>query len=246
MNPHATRRPVPDELFGGRLKESFLLDLEIAAVHDDVPWLRTITFRSSDLVGFEWKPGQDVMLTIPEVQPPARRRYTIRRADPIEGTLDIEVVLHGDGPFARWASNASAGERIDGIGPRGAITLRDDTAHHLLVGDESAIAATFAMLEALPLGASGHAVLGTEAEPPRVAAVPDADVVWTSVDAVLDALRVVPLPEGIAAYVNGERSLVRKAADVLAERGLPREAIATKAYWRRDQPNAAHGEPSKD
>ena len=50
-----------------------------------------------------------------------RRRYTIRRSDPVSGTLDIEVVLHGTGPFARWASHAAVGDRIEGIGPRGVV-----------------------------------------------------------------------------------------------------------------------------
>ena len=89
-------------------------------------------------------------------------------------------------------------------------------------------------------------MLGIEGEPPPVASIPDADIAWTSVDSITDALRVVPLPRGTVAYVNGERSMVRSAAAVLTERGISRDVIATKAYWRRDQPNAAHGEPEKD
>jgi NADPH-dependent ferric siderophore reductase len=116
----------------------------------------------------------------------------------------------------------------------------------VFVGDETAVAVTLAMLEGLPLGTTGLAVLGVEGATPPVAPIPDVEVVWTSVDGIVDGLRVLPLPEGTAVYVNGERSLVRQAAAMLEERGVPTDAIATKAYWRRDQPNAAHGEPSKD
>lgn len=252
MTPAATRRPVPADVFGGRLAACFLLDLEVATVSDPSDRLRTITFRSSDLVDFAWQPGQDVMFTVPPGPtaggPTARRRYTIRRADPLAGTLDIDVVLHGDGPFARWAAAVSPGDRIDGIGPRGAIVLRDGATHHVFVGDESAIAVSFAMAEALPAGASSTVVLGVDGPAPDLVPTCAADVavVWVDIDAIGDALRSLHVPAGAAAYVNGEGSLVRSAADVLAERGVDRDSIATKPYWRRDQPNAPHGEPSKD
>ncbi len=48
---------------------------------------------------------------------------------------------------------------------------------------------------------------------------------------------------GTAAYVFGERHLVRTAEELLIADGLDRDAIASKTYWRRDQPNASHGEP---
>jgi NADPH-dependent ferric siderophore reductase len=52
------------------------------------------------------------------------------------------------------------------------------------------------------------------------------------------------LPSGTAAYLFGDRHLVRSAEELLVAGGLDREAVASKAYWRRDQPNASHGEPS--
>ena len=49
---------------------------------------------------------------------------------------------------------------------------------------------------------------------------------------------------GTTAYLFGERHLVRTAEDLLVVGGLDRDSMASKAYWRRDQPNASHGEPS--
>ncbi len=219
---------MPDDVFGGRLSDCFLLDLEVAAIADASPRMRTITFRSTDLLGFEWQPGQDVMFTVPGSEPGARRRYTIRRSDADLGTLDIDVVLHGDGPFARWAAAVSPGDHIDGIGPRGVILVRADAAHHLFVGDESAMTVCEAMAESLPEDASSTVIVGGDAA------------------AVLDAVRATALPVGTVAYVNGERSLVREVNDVLIARGLDRGAILGKPYWRADQPNESHGEPAKD
>ena len=222
----STRRPVPAEMFGGRLSDCYLLDLEVVEVRDRRPGLRSITFGSPDLVDFTWIAGQDVMLEVPDAHA-VRRRYTIRRSDPVSGTLEIEVVLHGAGPFALWASNVTVGDRIQGIGPRGVIALKPDASHHLFVGDESAEPAINVMIEALPASATAAVVLGTETE-------------------VVDRLRAEPLPAGTVAYVFGERGLVREAAEVLVTRGLARDLISTKSYWRRDRANESHGEPGRD
>jgi len=50
-------------------------------------------------------------------------------------------------------------------------------------------------------------------------------------------------PAGTAAYLFGERHLLRTAEELLIAGGLDRDDMASKAYWRRDQPNASHGEP---
>jgi NADPH-dependent ferric siderophore reductase len=248
-----TRRPVPADLFGGRLTECFLLDLEVAAVATPRPGMRTITFTSPDLVGFTALPGQDVMLSVPGADTGVRRRYTIRRCDPAAGTLDIEVVLHGTGPFASWASSAALGDHIDGIGPRGVITVRNGAAHHLFVADPSAIPFAFAMIESLPAGASATAIIATDDPIDALDAALDAPASAAAVRvhrvAIADVsggLATVGLPDGTAAYVNGERRLVRQATDLLIDRGVPADAIASKAYWRLDQANKPHGEPAKE
>ena len=244
----ARRRPVPDDFFGGRLTGCFLLDLEVEAVQEHSPRFRTITFRSPDLIGFEWKAGQDLMFDVPGDASGMRRRYTIRRADPVRGTADIDVVLHEHGRFAGWAKAAAPGDRIEAIGPRGAITLRADASHHLFVGDESSIGAAFAMVEALPAGTTATVVLACDGEPPVEPPVTSAELelAWLPEGAVADHLRSLELAAGTVAYISGERSLTRRAADVLAARQLPAEAISAKPYWRRDRPNASHGEPSRD
>lgn len=249
----SARRPVPADLFGGRLTECFLLDLEVAAVATPRAGMRTITFTSPDLVGFTALPGQDVMLSVPGDDTGVRRRYTIRRCDPVAGTLDIEVVLHGTGPFASWASSASLGDHIDGIGPRGVITVRDGASHHLFVADPSAIPFAFAMIESLPAGASATAIIATDEPTDEPADALDAPASMAAVEVhrvatadVAGRLASAGLPEGTAAYVNGERRLIRLATDFLIGRGVPADAIASKAYWRCDQANKPHGEPAKE
>lgn len=49
-------------------------------------------------------------IVFPEGQPrPQARDYTPRRYDPVARELDIEFVLHGDGPASTWAAQARPG-----------------------------------------------------------------------------------------------------------------------------------------
>src|SRR3954471_20116057 len=87
------------------------------------------------------------------------RSYTLRalRRDPDE--IDIDFVLHTPaGPASAWAARAAAGDRILLLGPaiadNRAIRFRPpaDTDLVLLWGDETALPAVSAILEALPAG----------------------------------------------------------------------------------------------
>ena len=245
-----TRRRVPPDLFGGRLRDAYLLDLEVVRVDDIAPHVRSLTVASTDLRAFDFVAGQDLMIEFPEAGRSVRRRYTIRRADPGEGTADLEFEIHrGVGVAARWAVAAQIGDRLRAIGPRGANALRPEADSHLFLADDSAMPAAFAMLEALAPESRATAVLVTTHGPesrPGPRSVADTGLFWIEEADVRDLLESIDLPGGTAAYVNGERSLVRRSVEVLMAAGVARDAIASKAYWRGDQPNAAHGEPRHD
>jgi len=106
------------------------------------------------------------------------RTYTVRRTrlggpDP---QIDVDFALHVDesgygGPASTWAATARPGERITLIGPAagaegyGGIEWRPprpsglSPSRVLLVGDETAVPAACSILERLPPGYVGHAVL---------------------------------------------------------------------------------------
>ena len=246
--PVSTRRPVPDDMFGGRLKGSYLLDLEVVGVDEVAPHVRLITMASSDLVGFEYTPGQDLLFEFPDGDRTLRRRYTIRRSDPAAGIADFEIEIHdGRGPATRWAAKAELGEHLEAIGPRGGISLRPTATSHLFVVDDSAMPAAFALLEALPADTPATALLVTShgaKSRPAPAGAPATSLVWLDQAEMLEMLSDLHPAAGTAAYLFGERHLVRTAEELLIAGGLDRDAMASKAYWRRDQPNASHGEPS--
>ncbi|MGY1635817.1 siderophore-interacting protein [Geodermatophilus sp. SYSU D00742] len=121
----------------------------------DPAGLRRLTDR-----GPEWYAEYCAM---PEEQRPWIRTYTVRAARPEVAELDVDVVLHGvedghAGPAARWAAAAAPGDRIVLLGPDrpgrgrmwGVEWAPPAAATTLLIaGDETAVPAVCAILEAL-------------------------------------------------------------------------------------------------
>ncbi len=221
------------------------------------PLVTRLTLAGDDLVGFEFVPGQDLMMAIPVDDSTINRRYTIRGADPTAGTLDVDFVVHGHGPGARWATDAPIGSTVTAVGPRGKVVPATDVDWHLFVCDESGWAASAVMVESLP--AAGRAVVvadvaGEEEQQPLDAAA-DLYISWCNRDGgapgsseqILAALDHLTLPDGRGhAYLSAELVVVRIVAQWLAGRGFAAEDVSSKAYWRRGQANAAHGEPLRE
>jgi NADPH-dependent ferric siderophore reductase len=194
------------------------------------------------------------MVAVPADGATFRRRYTVRRHDPRGRRLDLDIVLHGDGPGARWAARAPLGERVEAIGPRGKIILDSSARWHLFVGDEAGLPSALAMAEARDLGSTATALI--EVDPGHGLADPGgagADVRWVErpgapgrPEALIEALDAVTLPDGPGhAYLAGELKVVATLRRALVDRGLPEDAISAKPYWRLGVANAAHGEPPR-
>ena len=79
---------------------------------------------------------------------------------------------------------------------------------------------------------------------PATAVAPTTSLAWLDQAEMLEMLSDLHPAAETAAYLFGERHLIRTAEELLVAGGLDRDAVASKAYWRRDQPNASHGEPS--
>jgi NADPH-dependent ferric siderophore reductase len=201
------------------------------------PRVRRLSFTAPDLGEMAWRPGQDLVLNLPDAP---RRHYTIRGL--AGGEVAIDFVLHGHGAAGKWAETAAPGDRIEALGPRGRTHLTDGGDWRLFVGDETAVPAIAAMAEALPSGARAFALLEIETESERqpVATLGDLAIEWIvrggparPNDLLLDALRRFTPPPGDGhAYLLGETSAVRSQRHFLLERGWPKERITAEGYWR--------------
>src|SRR3954471_8894413 len=68
-------------------------------------------------------PGATTAGDAPEQPRPTNRTYTPRRWDPDRRELDVDFLLHGDGPGATWAAEAQPGATVAVSAPRGAYAL---------------------------------------------------------------------------------------------------------------------------
>jgi NADPH-dependent ferric siderophore reductase len=237
------------------MPEQQRLDLVVSRVQDLTRSMRRVQLHGESLEGFDYRPGQDLMIKVPLEDRLVNRRYSIRRYDPSHLTLDIEVVLHGGGPGARWATSVSRGDNLEQVvAPRGKITLDPLADWHLFVGDETAMPGIFNMAEALPVGQTAAALLEVGYPEDQIEAPPSiaGHLEWIHRRALppgedqllIRAVESLHLPDGIGRiYLAGEARTVITIRDLLVARGHSRERMSVKAYWRRDQPNLDKGEP---
>jgi NADPH-dependent ferric siderophore reductase len=223
---------------------------EVTAATSLTPRMRRVTVRSAEMIGVDLRPAQDVELLLRE--PSGRRvkrRYTISRARPESGELDLDVLLHGDGPGSRWGQAAEPGQTVEFQGPRGKLELRP-APWHLLVGDESALPAIASICAALPPGEAATAVIEVQDDADELP-VAGADVRWVHrgsaspgeaaiLTAALDGVEVRP---GARAYLMGETRTMVALRALLEERGLDHDAIFVKGYWNVGRPDRLAGRP---
>ena len=243
-SPPAAERPPLTEAEIER-RRGRLWSLRVTGAQDITPRMRRVQLTGDDLAEFQPRPGQEIVLQIPQDgAEPARRHYTIRSFDPASRLIDVDFVIHGDhAPAVRWALEAKPGQAIDVRGPRGRIALGPDADWHLFTGDETTIPAIFGLIEALPQGAKAFALIeiGSDADKLALTTAADVKLSWLSRNGappgpsrlLLDAIERFPLPPGKGhAIIIGETSNVRAQRHTLIERGMTREQIYSEGYWR--------------
>ncbi|MDQ6669291.1 MAG: siderophore-interacting protein [Chloroflexota bacterium] len=246
--------PLPARLLG--IPGVQPLELQVADVSDIGSRMRRIRLTSVALADFTYKAGQDVMLVLGGTpERPLNRRYSIRDVDRQTRTLELNIVTHGiHGPGAQWAASARAGDRVNGVGPRGKVFLDPDADWHLLLGDESAAPASLNMLEAVPGSIPGLAYLEVASPddelPTNATGVHEVrwlhrgDTPATASALLVEAMRSAALPTGRGhVYIAGEVQVVAEVQRAALARGLVPEQVFAKAFWGRGRANADRGEP---
>jgi NADPH-dependent ferric siderophore reductase len=183
---------------------------------------------------------QAIRAEYPAEQHPRLRTYTVRHFDRHAGELMIDFVHHGDeGLAGPWAVAARPGDELLLLGPGGAYAPGEEAHWHLLVGDEAALPAIGAALEAIPDGRPVRAVILVEDEAEEQALVSkgDAQIRWlhrSRGDDLVEAVRSLDFPQGtVQAFVHGEAGFVRALRrHLLDERGVRRALLSISGYWR--------------
>lgn len=181
---------------------------------------------------------------LPREERPFRRRYTVRRWDPEARKLWLEFSVHDvTGAGGRWASQAEPGDALVFTGPAGSYRPDPEADWHLLAGDESALPAIAASLEAVPAGAPVFArILVDGPEDELDLDSPGAlDLEWIhrggadDPETIAASVRAIDSPPGrIQAFVHGEAEETRAVRrHLLAERGAGLDDLSCSPYWKR-------------
>lgn len=233
--------------------------LEVVRVTSITPLMRRITLRGPELEGFISLGTDDhvklFFASTPEEQQalenwvpmsesdgprPAMRDYTPRRYDTETGELDIDFVLHGEGPATTWAAQAEPGQFLHIAGPRGSMVVPDMFDSYLLIGDETALPAIARRLESLPANRAALVVVEVAApqEQQVFESAAQVDVIWVvrGEQDLQDVVRRLEMPEGkLYAWIATESGLSRKLRRILLDEfGLDEEFVKAAGYWKRE------------
>ncbi|TWP34584.1 siderophore-interacting protein [Leekyejoonella antrihumi] len=195
--------------------------------------------------GLDLRPPFDVKALRKTMDPgglPVTRTYTVRWVDEASKTLAIDFVVHGDeGLAGPWAASAQPGDTFVVGGPGGKYAPTEDVDWHLFAGDESAIPAIGAALEALPADAVGMAYLEVDSLElaPEVKAPRGVEIRLVcragegqNPERLRDAVAAGPWPDAeMEVFAHGERAAMKALRKLLKGRGVDRHRISLSGYW---------------
>ena len=208
-----------------------------------------------DVAGLPGPLTLDSFNGLPPEKQPSVRTMTVRHVDVAARCIVVDVVVHGEhGVAGPWAAAAQPGQPMYLMGPGGAYTPDPAADWHLLAGDESALPAIAAALEALPPTAVGKAfieVAGPEDEI-GLTAPESVQINWIyrggradlapedragDFAPLIEAVTTTKwLPGQVHVFIHGEAQAVMHNLRpyIRTERGVDKKwASSISGYWRR-------------
>ena len=189
-----------------------------------------------------------IQASLPQSDWPVVRTYTVRAWDHERHELTIDFVVHGK-PWCRGSlGRVGKAGRPDLPERTGGAYAPDPQAWHLLAGDESALPAIAAAIDALDPAARGHVLIEVPGPASEIELNVPAKVGLTWVHtgtsklgsrlvewvAAVDFPSVVEgQPVDVQAFVHGEAGFVADLRRHLrVDRKLPRDRVSISGYWR--------------
>ena len=232
--------------------------VEVTRIQTLSPLMRRITLHGAELEGFEVNdPACYMKLIFPEPgqtepdrplpdapRPKSMRTYTPLAVRNDVNEVDVDFVLHGDGPASTWAAQAAVGQVLFLMGPGPGYKIALDAPSHFLIGDDSALPAFETILSALPATAHARVLMevvdGKEERPLQSHAKVEAEWVARGSDntqagtALEAALRQSGVPAaGTRIYLACEAAAMRRIRQLLiGELGVDRSLVVGRGYWK--------------
>lgn len=231
------------------------------------PRMVRVTFTGPELADFGWNgPAAHIKLIFGPPAPatpgadaprPTMRTYTPRRFDRQARELDVDFILHGEGPASSWAERAAVGQTLTIAGPGRNYVIDPAAEWFLLAGDDTAIPAISTILENLPAGAAARVLIEVvdREDEVEIPAHANTTVTWlhrgpdvSQAGIALEAsVRAWQMPAGNGrVYVACESGAMRRIrAHLLTDKTISREHLVTRGYWKLgavDHPDGDYGQ----
>lgn len=232
--------------------------VEVSRVQVLSPAMRRITLTGAELQGFEVSdPASYLKLIFPEPgqTEPTRplpdgpratsmRTYTPLAVRPEASEVDVDFVLHGEGPASTWAAQAQVGQVLFLMGPGTGYKLPAQATGHWLIGDDSALPAFETILASLPHTAQARVLMevADAAEERALQSPAQTDIQWVvrgpdnshAGRALETALRQASPPSAqTRIYLACEAGAMRRLRQLLTdELGIARSQITGRGYWK--------------
>ncbi|MEO8024761.1 siderophore-interacting protein [Polaromonas sp.] len=237
--------------------------VEVSKIEILSPAMRRITLKGAELEGFPVTgPASYIKLIFPEPgqTEPTRplpdgpravsmRTYTPLVVRPEALEVDVDFVLHGEGPASTWAAQAAVGQVLFLMGPGPGYAVDTAATQHLLIADDSALPAVETILAALPATAHAQVLLEviSNAEQRVLHSAAQLDVRWlargtdhrTAGEPLAKALRALPsIATEARIYLACEAAAMRRIRQLLIDDlGVSRSQIVGRGYWKLDVVN---------
>jgi NADPH-dependent ferric siderophore reductase len=258
----------PDQAPAGRPRKA-RYGSAVQRIEPLTPRMLRVVFGGPELAGFAWNgPAAHIKLIL---GPPAAegeralsRTYTPRHFDAARRELTVDFVLHGEGPASTWAAQAQVGQPMVIAGPGRCYTLDPQAQWLLIAGDESAIPAIATILEVVPASVPTQVLIEVNDAADEFAIAhpsPNVSIRWlhraqpiaghgpgapAGVELAAAVAAFQPPAGAGSVYVACESDAMRAIRrHLLVARGLPREWLTTRGYWKQgatDHPDRDYGE----
>jgi ferric-chelate reductase (NADPH) len=117
---------------------------------------RRLRLQGEVFRGVKWVPGQAVQIYLGNL---TKRAYTPMEMEPDAGSAEFLIYIHGGGPGSEWAASLTAGDVCKVTRLKDSLNLMDVEEHAIFFGDDTSIAAAYALQSCERVDARHHFVL---------------------------------------------------------------------------------------
>ncbi len=173
----------------------------------------------------------------------ASRVYTVRSADQVAGTVDVDVVRHGAAsPVMRWLASLQIGDTVRFGGPRPHFPIPDSDGKDALVfADATSLPALYAILAHAGPDLVGRGWVATDDEVAfnELPTLPGFPLTRVQPGNGFGAqLAEVEAPANVVVWGAGERDEMRQVRSFFrTDAGLAKADVAVFGYWKQGTTN---------